>query len=384
MQRAQARREDLQAGPAEALQREGDETEDEGAQEDVEVVEVEDEDPMEACETEVHTPAEEAQEDTEMIVLEGIQKGPPSIDKLGNPVQEGMQKGPPSVDKLDAVQERMQKGPPGIDKLGNAVQEGMQKGPPSVDKLGNAEVKGDMADMIAQGAGALLSAKEEIRRLGAPGGRPQDKVTELFSPPRVNARLQGGGSNRKMSPGTSFGLAVDETTGESWDFLRADQARMLSEAEGGPMDGHRVPAVHGIRCPEHWPEQVPERAGEVCQAGAGGQDLAVVRPGHLRLAGARGAVFYTRASGFSIFMEVARGEASLEYGRRELHCQRRVHVRHGRSRHYQEARASQEAYEMDGQRAGGDERAETTLRGNSLEPHSSPWRTSRSGSGLPA
>ena len=244
VQRAQARREDLQAGPAEAPHREGDETEDEGAQEDVEVVEVdvEDEDPMEVCETEVHTPAEEVQDDTEMIVLEGMQKGPPSvdkldavqegmqkgppsIDKLGNAVKEGMQKGPPSVDKLDAVQEGMQKGPPSINKLGNAAREDLQKGPPSIDKLGNAEVKGDMADMFVRGTAAPLSAKEEIRRLGALGGRPQDKVTELFSPPRVNARLQGGGSNRKVSPGTSVNLVVDETIGESWEFLRADHRR---------------------------------------------------------------------------------------------------------------------------------------------------------------
>ena len=104
-------------------------------------------------------------------------------------------------------------------------------------------------------------------------------------------------AGRRIHPervtGHEFDLVVDETIGESWDFLRADRMRACWARLKEDVDGHWVPAVHGIQRPEHWPEQAPERAGEVCQAGAGGQDLVAVSPGHLRLAGAQGAVFYS-------------------------------------------------------------------------------------------
>eukprot|EP00972_Heterocapsa_arctica_P036935 5438300-Heterocapsa_arctica.AAC.1 len=51
-------------------------------------------------------------------------------------------------------------------------------------------------------------------------------VTELFSPPRVNRELglqESGGLG--LLPGTSFDLIHDATTGEQWDFLRADHRR---------------------------------------------------------------------------------------------------------------------------------------------------------------
>ena len=50
-------------------------------------------------------------------------------------------------------------------------------------------------------------------------------VTELFSPPRVNAKLHDT-QDENMTAGTSFDMIVDQRTGVSWDFLRADRRRL--------------------------------------------------------------------------------------------------------------------------------------------------------------
>ena len=60
--------------------------------------------------------------------------------------------------------------------------------------------------------------------LGAGEDAARRTVTELFSPPRVNARIREG-APRPLTAGTSFDLIADKVTGESWDFLRADHRR---------------------------------------------------------------------------------------------------------------------------------------------------------------
>ncbi len=59
---------------------------------------------------------------------------------------------------------------------------------------------------------------------GMHDGQPRQVVTELFSPPRVNARI----TRQKiagMSGGTSFDLVADAVTGKPWDFLDAGERR---------------------------------------------------------------------------------------------------------------------------------------------------------------
>ncbi len=50
-------------------------------------------------------------------------------------------------------------------------------------------------------------------------------ITELYSPPRVNAPL--GETKRRdwIRAGSSFDLIVDASTGESWDLLEAEDRR---------------------------------------------------------------------------------------------------------------------------------------------------------------
>ena len=49
-------------------------------------------------------------------------------------------------------------------------------------------------------------------------------VTELFSPPRVNAQIRET-DDAKIEAGTSFDLIVDRHSGKSWDFLKAEHRR---------------------------------------------------------------------------------------------------------------------------------------------------------------
>jgi hypothetical protein len=90
------------------------------------------------------------------------------------------------------------------------------------------ELSGDVVVAINNGAQQTLSAKEQVRRICHVSGlSPQASghvVTELFSPPRVTAKVHDA-QNATLAAGTSFDMIVDQHTGESWDFLRADHRR---------------------------------------------------------------------------------------------------------------------------------------------------------------
>ncbi len=66
-----------------------------------------------------------------------------------------------------------------------------------------------------------------MRRLGAVAGCGEEDihhtVTELFSPPRVNAKIQETSSGFVV--GTSFDSIMDQNSGEVWDFLSAEHWR---------------------------------------------------------------------------------------------------------------------------------------------------------------
>ena len=97
------------------------------------------------------------------------------------------------------------------------------------------QAKGDyLVSLIARGAAQVSAPKEEVRRLCYVSGLNEQQshqtVTELFSPPRVNAQLQkksaaAGG----VVAGTSFDMIVDPLTGEAWDFLKASDRRRCWE-----------------------------------------------------------------------------------------------------------------------------------------------------------
>ena len=92
------------------------------------------------------------------------------------------------------------------------------------------ELSEDLVGTIMRGASRELEPKERVRRLcsiaGAEAESARRTVTELFSPPRVNAQIRAAPSDPSaITAGTSFDLTVDRTTGESWDFLRADHRR---------------------------------------------------------------------------------------------------------------------------------------------------------------
>jgi len=99
---------------------------------------------------------------------------------------------------------------------------------------GQAAHPGDMQldsviDLISAGAADPLATNEEVRRLCLVAGMTENEaggvVTELFSPPRLNRRLQAGPRRAGLLPGTSFDLIRDEVTGEQWNFFAAGHRR---------------------------------------------------------------------------------------------------------------------------------------------------------------
>ena len=56
-------------------------------------------------------------------------------------------------------------------------------------------------------------------------GSIHNAATELYSPLCVNAKLMEKRDRGWLRAGASFDLIVDRDTGESWDFLRAEDRR---------------------------------------------------------------------------------------------------------------------------------------------------------------
>jgi hypothetical protein len=87
---------------------------------------------------------------------------------------------------------------------------------------------------IQRGAAQVNVPKEEVRRTcyitGLDEQQSEKVVTELFSPPRVNANIQKGLANAAgFVNGTSFDMIVDQQSGERWNFLEASDRRKCWE-----------------------------------------------------------------------------------------------------------------------------------------------------------
>ena len=90
------------------------------------------------------------------------------------------------------------------------------------------ELINDIVEAVNVGAERPIATKERVRRICQVSGMSTDEVrktvTELFSPPRVNAELKKTPED-SITAGTSFDLIIDQVSGEAWDFLRADHRR---------------------------------------------------------------------------------------------------------------------------------------------------------------
>ena len=90
----------------------------------------------------------------------------------------------------------------------------------------NIETKEDLVAVLTQIA--KPSAAERARRLCIISGMGEeatkDVVAELFSPPRVTAALKSK-EHGWLRAGSSFDLVVDADSGQSWDFLKAEDRR---------------------------------------------------------------------------------------------------------------------------------------------------------------
>ena len=86
-----------------------------------------------------------------------------------------------------------------------------------------------LVDMVIRGASQAISPAEEVRRLCLIRGETADeagkKVTELFSPPRINEKLNQMNNKRGIVAGTSFDLIADTVTGETWNFMKPEDRR---------------------------------------------------------------------------------------------------------------------------------------------------------------
>jgi hypothetical protein len=98
----------------------------------------------------------------------------------------------------------------------------------TIGSRSSVELAEDVADAVNRGAAQRLSAQEQVRRVCYVSGlSPQASghvVAELFSPPRVNAKLHDM-QDKDLTAGTSFDMIVDQCSGVSWDFLQADHRR---------------------------------------------------------------------------------------------------------------------------------------------------------------
>ena len=96
----------------------------------------------------------------------------------------------------------------------------------------NIETKEDLTMAITQ-VQKDGPPRDRARRLCLISGMTEDDtkhvVTEMFSPPRVNARIRKIGARGWLRAGSSFELVVDSATGESWDFLKASDRKRCWE-----------------------------------------------------------------------------------------------------------------------------------------------------------
>jgi hypothetical protein len=103
-----------------------------------------------------------------------------------------------------------------------------QHGAAAVKSMAASELTDDIVEAVNMGAERPIAAKERVRRICQVSGMNESEVrktvTELFSPPRVNAELTKN-SVSGIAAGTSFDLIIDQESGEAWDFLRADHRR---------------------------------------------------------------------------------------------------------------------------------------------------------------
>ena len=101
---------------------------------------------------------------------------------------------------------------------------GSARPPQAVQAAANPD---DLVCMINHGSRVELEPREHLRRLGAVAGCSEGAVrhtaTELFSPPRVNAKIRSTVSG--LTAGSSFDLIVDQNTGEAWNFLSTEHRR---------------------------------------------------------------------------------------------------------------------------------------------------------------
>jgi hypothetical protein len=92
-----------------------------------------------------------------------------------------------------------------------------------------SELTDDIVKAVNAGAVRPIAEKERVRRLCAVSGMDEAEVrktvTELFSPPRVNAELLKNPAVSSVVAGTSFDLIIDQLSGEAWDFLNTDHRR---------------------------------------------------------------------------------------------------------------------------------------------------------------
>ena len=98
----------------------------------------------------------------------------------------------------------------------------------------SVELAENLVTVVTRGAAREVEPKEQVRRLCYVAGLSEQSsrrvVTELFSPPRVAAKIREvAGASRGLAVGTSFDLTVDQDTGESWDFLDVDHRRRCWE-----------------------------------------------------------------------------------------------------------------------------------------------------------
>lgn len=104
----------------------------------------------------------------------------------------------------------------------------------AVDALAKDEET--LVDVIIKGAAQPMTPLEETRRLYLIRGESDNdagkKVSELFSPPRVNRELRKSPAGGGITAGTSFDMIMDTESGESWDFrLPQDRRRCWQRLE---------------------------------------------------------------------------------------------------------------------------------------------------------
>ena len=132
-----------------------------------------------------------------------------------------------------------------------------------------------IVDMVLRGASQGLSPREEVQRLrlirGETANEAGTKITELFSPPQVNEKINRMSNKKGIVAGTSFDFIVDKETGETWNFLKLeDRRRCWSRLEeerpwvviGSPPSTAFSATNIGLNYPKMDPAEVRRRQGE--------------------------------------------------------------------------------------------------------------------------